>query len=170
MKSVKASEADIVRMMKDMGRTQAADFLNSVLSDEYVLHTKTRDYNWTISDAHVSDLHDILYAQFKEIDDILDEVAARARELGGRSLGTLREFLGQARLKDSGENETDAKKLVTSLLEDHETVIRLLKDEQARFEQGGDDSTKEFLRKLVARHEKMAWTLRAFLQFRAGQA
>ena len=36
----------------------------------------------------------------EEVDDVIDELAERARTLGGRSLGTLKEFLEQTGLKE----------------------------------------------------------------------
>src|SRR5919108_1621840 len=74
--------------------------LNALLADEYVLYTKTRNYHWNVVGPRFNDLHKFFEAQYSALNDIVDDVAERARALGGRSLGTLAEFSQHARLKE----------------------------------------------------------------------
>src|SRR3990167_7412575 len=85
--------------------------LNKLLSDEYVLYTKTRNYHWNVTGPDFSELHKFFESQYEELDDAIDEVAERARSLGGRSLGTLKEFLQSTRLKEFLGNYPEAKKM-----------------------------------------------------------
>lgn len=74
--------------------------LNVLLSDEYVLYTKTRNYHWNVVGTQFHSLHKFFEEQYNQLDEMIDEVAERARSLGGRSLGTLEEFLKHSRLKE----------------------------------------------------------------------
>src|SRR5207245_10941097 len=72
--------------------------LNTLLADEYLLYTKTRNYHWNVTGLQFNDLHKFFEAQYEALDDIVDEVAERVRALGGRAAGTLEEFRKSARL------------------------------------------------------------------------
>lgn len=112
-----------------------------------------------------NDLHKFFEAQYTELDDIVDQVAERARSLGGRAIGTLTEFLQQARLKERPGNYPAARGMIENLLVDHESVIRRLRDDLQRCaDQYHDMGTNDFLIELMKRHEKMAWMLRASLE------
>ncbi|HET8792706.1 MAG TPA: DNA starvation/stationary phase protection protein, partial [Nitrososphaeraceae archaeon] len=67
--------------------------LNKVLCDEYILYTKTRNYHWNVVGPNFHDRHEFFQEQYEIIDGIIDEVAERARQLNGKSLGSLKEFL-----------------------------------------------------------------------------
>jgi starvation-inducible DNA-binding protein len=136
----------------------AVDVLNRVLSDEYVLYTKTRNYHWNVYGPQFNDLHKFLETQYEELDEIVDSVAERARALGGWATGTLGEFLEITRLKENKKDYPDAGRMLTNLAADHETLIRELRTDLVT------EGTDNFLADLLERHEKMAWMLRAFLE------
>lgn len=148
----------------DKGRKGSVQILNRVLSDEYVLYTKTRNYHWNVTGPDFAELHKFFESQYEVLNEIIDEVAERARSVGGVSLGSLREFLTQSRLKESAGGLMPAKKMIASLLADHEAVIRSLREDLvACDEKFGDIGTNDFLTGLMEKHEKMAWMLRSYL-------
>ena len=71
-----------------------------MLSDEYLLYTKTRNYHWNVTGPQFHDLHKFFEEQYTELNEIVDEVAERARALAGWSFGTLSEFSQHSRLKE----------------------------------------------------------------------
>ncbi|MBI3999695.1 MAG: DNA starvation/stationary phase protection protein, partial [Candidatus Omnitrophica bacterium] len=94
-----------------------------------------------------------------------DDVAERARSLGGLSLGTLSEFLKHTRLKEKPGVNPSAQGMIQDLLTDHEATIRNLRtDLETCANEHADMGTNDFLTSLMERHEKMAWMLRAFLK------
>jgi starvation-inducible DNA-binding protein len=139
--------------------------LNDLLSDEYVLYTKTRNYHWNVVGPQFNDLHKLFEAQYEALNDIVDEVAERVRTLGGWSRATLAEFAKSARLKEHPGEYPDAKGMIANLLADHEAVIQTLRaDVAACAEKFGDIGTSDFLTGLMEQHEKTAWMLRSMLQ------
>jgi len=138
--------------------------LNGLLSDEYVFYTKLRNYHWNVTGSDFSELHKFFEAQYEEVDDIIDDVAERARSLGGRPFGTLQQFLKETRLKEFPGHYPDAKTMMRNLLSDHEFLIRQLRvDLAACAEKFSDMGTSDFLTGLMEKHEKMAWMIRAYL-------
>ena len=151
--------------LSDDKREGVVKILNIVLSDEYVLYTKTRNYHWNILGPQFNDLHKSFEAQYEELDEIIDDVAERARSLGGRAIATLAEFLEHKRLKEHPNQYPGARDMILNLLADHENIIRNLRiDLEVCAEKYHDIGTNDFLTGLMEKHEKMAWMLRAFLE------
>lgn len=149
--------------LSDKDRDGIAQILNTLLSDEYLLYTKTRNYHWNVSGPQFNDLHKFFEAQYGELNEIIDEVAERARAVGGNALGTLGEFSKQTRLREEPAKYPEAGEMISNLLADHESIVRFLRDDlTASAEKYHDAGTSDFLTGLMEQHEKMAWMLRSF--------
>jgi len=150
--------------LADAARSAVTDILNRLLSDEYVLLTKTRNYHWNVTGPQFNDLHKFFEAQYDELNDLVDEVAERARQLGGRAFGTLAEFTKSSTLVEQPGVSPQAAEMIRTLLADHEAIIRALRAAIGPVaEKHGDVGTSDFLTGLLEKHEKMAWMLRAYV-------
>ncbi len=150
--------------ISDANRTGVVKLLTALLADEFVLYTKTRNYHWNVVGPQFNDLHKFFQAQYEEVDDFVDDVAERIRQLGAESPGTLAEFAKTARLIEHPGQRPNAKGMLSALLTDHEAVIQTLRENLAAAQDKlGDAGTADFLTGLMEKHEKMAWMLRAFL-------
>ncbi len=148
----------------EKNRQKVAKILDILLADEFVLYTKTLNYHWNLRGPSFLELHEFLEKQYKEMQEIVDSLAERIRQLGENSSGTLKEFLQKTRLTESLE-KPPALKMIKILLEDHETLIgELRKDIKDCDEKYEDQGTTDFLTGLMEDHEKMAWMLRSYLE------
>jgi starvation-inducible DNA-binding protein len=150
--------------LTDEQRSGVVKILNTLLSDEYVLYTKTRNYHWNVTGPQFNDLHKFFEEQYTELSQFVDDIAERARSLGGWALGTLKEFSQHARLSEHPGQYPKAREMIANLLADHETIVRRLRTDLETAEKHHDMGTNDFLTGLMEKHEKMAWMLRAFLQ------
>jgi starvation-inducible DNA-binding protein len=149
----------------DKDRSGVVKILNTLLADEYVLYTKTRNYHWNVVGPQFNDLHKFFGEQYEQLDDFVDDVAERARQLGGHSVATLSEFVEEARLKEHPGQYPAAEEMLENLLADHEAIIRQLRaDAVIAADKLHDAGTNDFLVGLMESHEKMAWMLRSFLE------
>ena len=149
----------------DGNRQGTIALLNTLLADEYMLYTKTRNYHWNVTGLQFNDLHKFFETQYEALDDIVDEVAERARSLGGRAAGTLEEFRKSARLGEDPGKVPAARDMLAVLLSDHEALARTLRtDVDTVTDKYKDTGTADFLTGLLEQHEKMAWMLRSFLE------
>ena len=91
--------------------------------------------------------------------------------LGGYPVGTMAGFLKICSLKEHPGNVPTATDMVSQLLEDHEQVVRNLREhvEQCSNE-FKDDGTADFLTGLMEQHEEKAWMLRSFIEGEAVKA
>jgi starvation-inducible DNA-binding protein len=150
--------------ISSQNRSGVVEILKKLVSDEYILYTKTRNYHWNVTGAQFNDLHKFFEAQYEELDDIIDDVAERVRELGSNSMATLSEFTKNTRLKEEPNTYHDAKTMLSNLLGDHESIIRTLRtDIETCATKYQDSGTTDILTGWMEQHEKMAWMLRAFL-------
>lgn len=149
--------------LKEASRTQVLALLEPLLADEYVLYTKTRHFHWNVVGPRFNDLHKFFEAQYGTLDGFVDEIAERSRTLGGRALGSMKEFLARTRLKETVGRVPSADGMLTELLHDHEAVARSLRRDVEECERLGDPGTADFLTGLLKEHEKMAWMLRSFV-------
>ena len=151
--------------IRDNDRQSVIAILNTLLADEYLLYTKTRNYHWNVTGPQFNDLHKFFEAQYEALDDVVDEVAERARALGGRAAGSLEEFRKLARLGEEVGKVPAARDMLAGLLADHEALTRALRaDVDAVTDKHKDTGTADFLTGLLEQHEKMSWMLRSFLE------
>ena len=151
--------------LSDQQRGAVVKILNTLLADEFVLYTKTRRFHWNVVGPDFSELHKFFEGQYEALDDIVDEVAERARALDGLAGGSLAEFAQWTRLQENPGENPNEKGMLAELLADHETIIRALREDAVTVnDQHGDIGTNDFLTGLLEQHEKMAWMLRAYLK------
>jgi starvation-inducible DNA-binding protein len=147
------------------GSAKVADILNSVLADETVLYVKTLNFHWNVTGENFGELHKFFQKQYEALSGHMDAVAERIRALGERPLGTLSEFSQATYLKESPGKYPEAQAMLRALLDDHETVARILrKSADVCQEKHKDAGTANFLIDLLSKHEKMAWMLRSYLE------
>src|SRR3990172_5548114 len=113
--------------VSDADLAGAAQILNTLLADEYLLYTKTRNYHWNVTGPQFHDLHKFFEDQYEALDDVVDDVAERIRALGGWSPGTMTEFLKRATIREEPAKVRTAQEMRSSLVADHEAVIRFLR-------------------------------------------
>lgn len=147
-----------------MNRERVAFLLNQLLADEHVLYIKTRNYHWNVTGMHFHSLHHLFEDQYEQIAALIDDIAERIRALGHFALAAMKDYVKLARLLETNHINGDASKMLQSLLNDHETIIRILRDDLVldaeKFE---DIGTSDFVTGLLEKHEKMAWMIRAYL-------
>jgi len=142
-------------------RKEVSKILNTLLSDEYLLYTKTLKYHWNVQGIVFHDFHKLFLEQYEALLEFADDVAERARAMDEPALGTMAEFLKHARLKEEPGKIPDALGMIKQLLADHETIIRNIRKDLETCQDLGDMGTNNFLTDLMEKHEKIAWMLRA---------
>jgi starvation-inducible DNA-binding protein len=142
-------------------RHSIVEMLNKTLSNEMVLTLKTRSAHWNVGGAGFFDLHTLYDVQYKQLNDISDEIAERARMLGGIAICSLQEFINLSKLD---EQPGDIPEII-DLLADHEAAIRFLREDVRKCtEEYEDEGTFDLLVSVMRRHEKMAWMLRSYIE------
>jgi starvation-inducible DNA-binding protein len=152
-----------IGLKKDASK-QMVNTLNTLLADEHVLYTKTRNFHWNVSGIHFRTLHALFEEQYDGIKLMADEIAERTRKLGGFAIGSMRAFSKHTRLEEAPDTQMTAEAMLADLLEDHEQIIRSLRKDIELASELGDEGTTDMLTALMRNHESMAWMLRSSLR------
>ena len=140
-----------------------ATLLNTLLSDETVLYMKTRNYHWNIEGDNFIELHKLYESQYKELEEIIDEIAERIRYLGHYAEARLKDFLKTTHLAEE-DYTSDQKVQLKNLLSDHESIIIFIRKEIDTInEEYKDAGTADFVTGVMEQHEKIAWFIRSYL-------
>ena len=139
--------------------------LSKLLADEFVLYTKTRNAHWNVEGPDFHTKHIFFEEQYEQLDDTMDSVAERIRQLGHYAPATLQSFLQLTHLTEKLGQPNDSLGFIKELLTDHENIIIFLRENINRFaNEYGDLGTSDYITGLMEQHEKMAWMLRAHLK------
>jgi starvation-inducible DNA-binding protein len=148
----------------DANRKAVTKQLNHLLADEFILYTKTRRAHWNIEGPDFHSMHVFFESQYEQLDEFMDSVAERIRQLGHYSPATLKEFLDLTRLTEKSGEKNDSQGFIKDLLADHEDIIIFLRQNINAFANDYKDAgTSDYITGLMEDHEKMAWMLRAHL-------
>ncbi len=149
----------------DENLKNVSDKLNTLLADEFLLYTKTRNAHWNVEGSDFMDKHKFFENQFEELAVIMDAVAERIRSLGHYALGTLADYLKVTQLTEKSPRENNSSlEYIADLLKDHESICVFLRALVAYFDDDCKDmGSSDFVTGLLQQHEKMAWFLRSHL-------
>ena len=143
---------------------EVATLLNRLLANEYVLYTKTRGSHWNVQGANFIALHELFKSQYQALDSIVDDTAERIRSLGHFAFGLLKDFIAITDMLEDSSEFADQKQIIQTLTNEHETIIRVIRNEITPIvDKYRDLGTADFVTGVMEQHEKMAWMLRAHL-------
>jgi starvation-inducible DNA-binding protein len=136
--------------------------LGQVLSDTFTLYVKTQGYHWNVTGPHFRSLHLAFEEQYIELRAAADVLAERMRALGAATPGSFAEFSELATVKDH-EPTNNAEQMIANLVDDHETIARIVRPLVEVAEEAKDGATADLFNARLAAHEKTAWMLRSLL-------
>lgn len=137
--------------------------MSVVLADEVMLYTKTRKFHWNVNGNSFMELHKLFEAQYTVLEEIIDQVAERINQLGGKTIGTMKEFLEHTNLVESPNVYPNQKEMLSELLTDNEKIAISLRVDITKCDENEDAGSADFLTGVLKEHEKAAWILRRYL-------
>ncbi|RYE22104.1 MAG: DNA starvation/stationary phase protection protein [Sphingobacteriaceae bacterium] len=141
-----------------------ANDMQKVLADEVVLYIKTRNYHWNIEGDNFMELHKLYQKMYEQMEEFIDDTAERIRTIGHYAQGRLKDFIQQTQLVEQ-DYTNEQQDQFRNLLDDHETIIRYLRQLVDKFaDEYGDAGNADYLTGLMEEHEKLAWFLRNYIQ------
>src|SRR5881296_1746156 len=77
--------------------------LRQLLADVFALYVKTKNFHWHMSGPHFRDYHLLLDEQAEQVFAMTDEIAERARKIGGTTIRSIGDVSQHQRLRDNDE-------------------------------------------------------------------
>ena len=145
-----------------LGTNATADIsgaLMALLGDVFALYLKTKNFHWHMSGPHFRDYHLMLDEQSEQILAITDDIAERARKIGGTTIRSVGHISRVQRLLDNDADFVTPADMLAELREDNITLVSLMKETHALCDEHGDIATASLIENWVDEAERRAWFL-----------
>ncbi|MEQ1409520.1 DNA starvation/stationary phase protection protein [Neorhizobium sp. Rsf11] len=139
--------------------TDIAGALTALLADVFALYLKTKNFHWHMSGPHFRDYHLMLDEQGEQIFAMTDDVAERARKIGGTTIRSIGHISRVQRLLDNDAPFVTPKDMLAELRNDNLMLVSLLKETHELCDEHGDIATASLIENWVDEAERRAWFL-----------
>jgi starvation-inducible DNA-binding protein len=133
--------------------------LRQLLADVFALYLKTKNFHWHMNGAHFRDYHLLLDEHADQIYAMTDEIAERARKLGGTTLHSIGDISAHQRLKDNNEESVAAAQMLTELCHDNQQLTKYLRITHELCDEHGDVATASLIENWIDETERRTWFL-----------
>lgn len=147
--------------LRDADRKIIADILSDVTVQTYRTLLRSQVVHWNVVGPLFQPIHELTEQHYSELFKAIDELAERIRALGF-SVPTGKAAVGLDKALSLGGRMT-ARTMVEELVEDHEGLVRLIREAAGEAEDAEDYVTHDLLTARLSFHEKAIWMLKAIV-------
>jgi starvation-inducible DNA-binding protein len=133
--------------------------LRQLLADVFAIYVKTKNFHWHMSGKHFRDYHLLLDEHAGQIYDMTDDIAERARKIGGTSLRSISDIARHQRLKDNNDESVAPKEMLAELCDDNQQLTRFLRATHEVCDQHNDVATASLIENWIDETERRTWFL-----------
>jgi starvation-inducible DNA-binding protein len=148
------------------GVAAVSEQLRSLLADVFTLYVKTKNFHWHMSGPHFRDDHLLLDEQADQIFAMTDDIAERARKIGGTSLRSIGDIARHQRLHDNDEGFVEPHDMLAELAADNRELTRLLRGAHSVCDEHNDVATASLIENWIDETERRTWFLFESIQSR----
>src|ERR1700683_1324874 len=124
VKEVPQATREIPTDLSREGVSQITTALRQLLADSFALYLKTKNFHWHMTGQHFRDYHLLLDEQAEQIFDMTDDIAERARKIGGTTLRSISDISRHQRLQDNNDEGVAPKDMLAELSADNQALTR----------------------------------------------
>lgn len=149
-----------------MENQKLINFLNQLLSNQFVMYVKLHRYHWFVQGRHFFQLHALFEEMYSKFAEDLDEVAERILMIDGKPLATMSKYLKEATLVEANADDKEDE-ILDQLHEDYKQLIAEIKEDGFKLaDERNDEPTKDLLITLLGSYEKYVWMLSAYRAYK----
>ncbi|MBX4882611.1 MULTISPECIES: Dps family protein [Rhizobium] len=139
--------------------TDISAALTALLSDVFALYLKTKNFHWHMSGPHFRDYHLLLDEQAAQIFSMTDDIAERARKIGGTTLRSIGQIARQQRIADNDADFVTPEDMLSELREDNAQLVSLLREVHDLCDEHNDVATASLIENWIDEAERRTWFL-----------
>jgi starvation-inducible DNA-binding protein len=139
--------------------TDIAAALTALLADVFTLYLKTKNFHWHMSGPHFRDYHLMLDDQGDQIFAMTDDVAERARKIGGSTLRSIGQIARLQRLLDNDAEYVTPEDMLAELRDDNKQLVSLLRQVHELATEDDDYATTSLIENWIDQTERRTWFL-----------
>jgi starvation-inducible DNA-binding protein len=151
----------------DLSREGVTDItaeLRQLLADTFALYLKTKNFHWHMTGQHFRDYHLLLDEHSDQIFAMTDDIAERARKIGGTTIHSIGEVSRNQRLKDNDEERVSPKDMLVELCADNQALTRYFRAAHETCEKYNDVATASLIEVWIDQSERRTWFLSEIVQ------
>jgi starvation-inducible DNA-binding protein len=138
--------------------------LRRLLADVFALYVKTKNFHWHMSGQHFRDYHLLLDEQATQIFAITDDIAERARKIGGTTIRSISDIAKNQRLKDNNKEGVSPQEMIAELCDDNQQLTRSLRAVHEVCDRYNDVATASLIEVWIDESERRTWFLAEIAQ------
>jgi len=136
-----------------------SEALRPLLADVFCLYMKTKNFHWHMRGNHFRDYHLLLDEHAEQIFAITDDIAERARKIGGTTLRSIGDISRSQRLKDNDDETVTPKKMLSELRDDNAHLTGFLREAHEICAKHNDVATTSLIEVWIDQAERRTWFL-----------
>jgi starvation-inducible DNA-binding protein len=148
----------------DRAVTEISGILRPLLADVFALYLKTKNFHWHVSGLHFRDYHLLLDEHAEQIFAMTDDIAERARKIGGTTLHSIGDIARHQRLKDNNKEFVAAEDMLAELHADNRHLTASLRAAHEVCERHNDVATASLIENWIDETERRTWFLREIVR------
>jgi starvation-inducible DNA-binding protein len=133
--------------------------LRALLADVFALYLKTKNFHWHMSGSHFRDYHLMLDEQSDQIFAITDDIAERARKIGGTAIRSIGHISREQRILDNDADYVDPQDMLAELRSDNQQLTSEMRRVHELCDEVGDVATASLLENWIDEAERRVWFL-----------
>jgi starvation-inducible DNA-binding protein len=139
--------------------------LRILLADMFALYVKTKNYHWHMSGPHFRDYHLLLDEQAEQIFATTDDIAERARKIGGTTIRSIGNIARLQRVKDNDADFVTPLDMLAELRDDNKQLTANMRETHGLTDELGDIATTSLLENWIDEAERRTWFLYEVTRF-----
>ncbi len=133
--------------------------LRQLLADVFALYVKTKNFHWHMSGPHFRDYHLLLDEQSAQLFAMTDDLAERARKIGGTTIRSIGDIARHQRVRDNNDEFVSPHEMLAELCADNQQLTRALRAAHAVCDEYNDVATASLIENWIDETERRTWFL-----------
>ncbi|MEP0325046.1 Dps family protein [Bauldia litoralis] len=133
--------------------------LTTLLADVFTLYMKTKNFHWHASGPHFRDYHLMFDEQAAQILATTDDIAERARKVGGPTLKSIGQISKLQRIDDNDADYVTPLDMLAELRDDNMRLATFMRETHTVCDEHGDVGTASMLENWIDEAERRIWFL-----------
>ena len=133
--------------------------LNALLADVFAVYLKTKNFHWHMSGPHFRDYHLLLDDHADQLFAITDEIAERARKIGGATIRSIGHIARLQRIADNDAAFVTPADMLSELREDEKALVLSMRSVHVLCDDAGDVATASALETWIDQAQRRSWFL-----------
>jgi starvation-inducible DNA-binding protein len=141
------------------GVEEICEELRKLLADVFALYLKTKNFHWHMTGPHFRDYHLLLDEHSDQIFAMTDDIAERARKIGGTTLHSIGEIAREQRIEDNNKDFVPPLDMLAELSDDNQQLTRAMRVTHEVCDRHNDVATASLLENWIDETERRTWFL-----------